>query len=75
MSKEQFFNQMLNEQQERFEHHQHQQNECPPYWVLEGFNSKEEWELDNYKDWKSWEMKDRINRSRISPEHKYYGLL
>tara|TARA_R100000654_G_scaffold16619_1_gene34857 strand:+ start:1154 stop:1378 length:225 start_codon:yes stop_codon:yes gene_type:complete len=73
--KSKFFEQMNNEQQERFEHHQQQENECPPAWVLEGFNSEEEWELDNYKDWKTWEMKDRINRSRISPEHKYYGLL
>ena len=72
--KSKFFEQMHNEQQERFE--QQQQNECPPAWVLEGFNSKAAWERDNYKDWKTWEMKDRINRSsRISPEHKYFGLL
>lgn len=75
MSKEQFFNQMQHEQNERNEHHQNQQNERPPAWVLEGFSSKAAWEADNYKDWKSWEIKDRINRSRISPEHKYYGLL
>ena len=75
MSKEQFFNQMHNQQQQRYEHHQQQENECPPAWVLEGFNSKAAWERDNYKDWKTWEMKDRINRSKISPEHKYYDLL
>lgn len=75
MSKQGFFEQMQHEQQERFEHHQQQQNECPPAWVLEGFKSKEAWEADNLKDWKKSEMKDRINRGRISPEHKYFGLL
>ena len=75
MSKEQFFNQMQYEQQERFEHHHQQQNECPPAWVLEGFKSKAAWEADNLKDFKSWQMQDRINRGRISPEHKYFDLL
>lgn len=75
MSKEQFFNQMHNEQNERKEHYQNQQKERPPAWVLEGFNSKAAWERDNERDFKSWQIKDRINRSRISPEHKYYGLL
>ena len=47
----------------------------PPAWVLEGFNSKAAWERDNERDFKQWQIKDRINRSRISPEHKYYDLL